>query len=68
MKKMECKKCGHEILLRIDDEEKIFMCCGQPTVKVQQIALRQNTGVEIENLMFAEQFSNDVIKIPKRIL
>jgi hypothetical protein len=59
MKKIECKKCGHEIILGIEDEERKFTCCGQPMEEAKETASCRNAGPEAARPMVAEQPCND---------
>ncbi|MDR2900330.1 MAG: hypothetical protein LBV20_02260 [Treponema sp.] len=58
MKKIKCKRCGHEIILGIDDEERIFTCCGKPMAEITETVSYRNAGSEAARLMVAEQSCN----------
>jgi hypothetical protein len=47
VKKMECKKCGREITLGIDDEERSFTCCGQPMIELTETSFCKNANSEV---------------------
>jgi hypothetical protein len=44
MKRIKCKKCGHEISLGIDDEERNFICCDQLMAEVTEKTSFRNSG------------------------
>ncbi len=60
MKKITCKKCGQEISLGIEDEWRLFTCCGQMMTEADETASCRNAWSRKEaRLMFAEQSCNE---------
>lgn len=57
MKKNECRKCGHEILLGIDDGEWLFTCCCRSVMKTAETARYATT--EAARPMSEEQPCDD---------
>ncbi len=56
MKKIKCKKCGREISLGVEDEDRILTCCGQPMVEVKETVSCKIAKPESARSIAAGQF------------